>query len=106
MPRSARAAAEVVSFMLDAGFSSVRSCRRKIERWAVLSQMAIPVVGPPNREEATIADISLLSDADADAGQANSSSNTVAIRRRVKATSIRGAPAGSSARRGPSGVTY
>ena len=93
--------------MLDAGFSSVRSCRRKIERWAVLSQMAMPVVGPPNREEATIADTSLLSDADAAAGQASSSSSTtVAIRRRVKATSIRGAPAGGSAGRGPSGVTY
>ena len=68
--------------------------------------MAMPVVGPPNPEEATIADTSLLTDADAAAGQANSSSRTVAIRRRVKATSIRGASAGDCARRGPSGVTY
>ena len=92
--------------MLDAGFSSVRSCSRNRERWVVLSQMAMPVVGPPNPEEATIAETSLLTDADAAAGQANRSNRTVAIRRRVKATSIRGAPAGGSARRGPSGVTY
>ena len=86
--------------MLDAGLSCVRSCSRNSERWVVLSQTAMPVVGPPNPEEATIADTSLLTDADAPAGQANSSSTTVAIRRRVKATSIRGAPAGASARPG------
>jgi hypothetical protein len=69
--------------MLDAGFSSVRSCRRNRERWVVLSQMAMPVVGPPNPEEATIAEMSLLTDAAAVAGQASRSRRTVAIRRRV-----------------------
>ncbi len=92
--------------MLDAGFSSVRSCSRNRGRWVVLSQMAMPVLGSPNPDEATIADMSLLTDADAAAGQASRSKRTAAIRRRVKAASIRGAPAGGSARRGPGGVIY